>query len=288
MAAGADLARVFVIRSVRDENHRKRGFSIQADLDRLEDEIRKRDNIRLIIIDPVSSYLGQVDSHKNAEVRAVLEPLGEMAARMRVAVICNNHFSKGGGNANSRVIGSVAFVNQARAAFVVVPDVEDKTRMLLIPSKMNVAPIGHGLAYRIEGCLIHSEGSEIATSRIMYESSPVTISADQALAALSGNGERKSEKFEAIEFLKETLKDGPMAVKDVKKEASGAGISTKSLRSGREALRIKPEKAGFEGGWVWKLPKMPSKAEDARENQRASSGSEGTFDEVGRVFHRND
>ncbi len=288
MAAGAELARVFVIRSVRDGNQRRRGFSMQADLERLEDEIRKRDNIRLIIIDPVSSYLGPVDSHKNADVRAVLEPLGEMAARMRVAVICNNHFSKGGGSANSRVIGSVAFVNQARAAFIVTPDAQDETRMLLIPSKMNIAPIRHGLAYRIEGCLIHSEGSEIATSRIMYENTPITINADQALAALSVSGETKSDKSEAIEFLKETLKAGPIAAKDVKKEASDAGISPKSLRSAREALRIKPEKAGFEGGWVWKLPKMPSEAEDARENRRAPSGSEGIFDEAGGVLHHYD
>jgi putative DNA primase/helicase len=122
LAAGADLERIFVIRSVRDEKQRRRGFNLQADLERLEAEIRRRGNIRLIIIDPVSSYLGPVDSHKNAEVRAVLEPLGEMAARLRVAIICNNHFTKSGGNANNRVIGSVAFVNQARAAFIVTPD----------------------------------------------------------------------------------------------------------------------------------------------------------------------
>ena len=238
LAAGADMARVFVIRSVRDEERKRRGFNLQADLERLEAEIRKRDNIRLIIIDPVSSYLGRVDSHKNADVRAVLEPLGEMAARMRVAIICNNHFSKGAGNANSRVIGSVAFVNQARAAFIVTPDEEDRTRMLLIPSKMNIAPIRHGLAYRIEGCLIHSEGLEIATSRIMYESTPVTITADQALAALSAQGENKSDKSEAVQFLKEVLKAGPVAAKDVKKEANDAGISPKSLRSAREVLQV--------------------------------------------------
>ena len=190
MAAGADLARVFVIRSVFDEN-RRRGFSLQADLERLEAEIGKRDNVKLVIIDPVSSYLGKVDSHKNADVRSVLEPLGEMASRLRVAVICNNHFSKGGGSANSRVIGSVAFVNQARAAFIVTPDEDDDTRMLLIPSKMNIAPIRHGLAYRIEGCLVEFEGKEIATSRIMYESAPITITADQALAAMgTGRPER--------------------------------------------------------------------------------------------------
>ena len=82
----------------------------------------------LVIIDPVSSYLGKVDSHKNAEVWVVLKPLGEMAARVRVAVICNNHLSKGNGGDNSRIIGSVAFVNQARAAFIVAPNAE-KSRM---------------------------------------------------------------------------------------------------------------------------------------------------------------
>jgi putative DNA primase/helicase len=264
MAAGADLSRVFVIRSVFDEN-RRRGFSLQADLEQLEVEILKHDNVKLVIIDPVSSYLGKVDSHKNADVRSVLEPLGEMAARLRVAVICNNHFSKGGGSANSRVIGSVAFVNQARAAFIVTPDDEDDSRMLLIPSKMNIAPIRHGLAYRIEGCLIEFEGQEIATSRIMYESTPITITADQALAALDGSSENRSEKSEAIDFLTDALREGPVSAKDLKKDAGDAGISPKSLRSAREALGIKPEKAGFESGWVWRLPKVPSEVEDARE-----------------------
>ena len=264
MAAGADLSRVFVIRSVFDEN-RRRGFSLQADLERLEAEILKRDNVKLVIIDPISSYLGKVDSHKNADVRSVLEPLGEMAARLRVAIICNNHFSKGGGSANSRVIGSVAFVNQARAAFIVTPDEDDETRMLLIPSKMNIAPIRHGLAYRIEGCLVEFEGKEIATSRIMFESAPITISADQALAAMEGNGQTRTDKAEAIDFLSDLLANGPMAAKDVKKEAADASISPKSLRSAREALSIKPEKSGFEGGWVWALPRCPQGVEDARE-----------------------
>jgi hypothetical protein len=84
---------------------------------------------------------------------------------MRVAVICNNHFSKSGGSANNRIIGSVAFVNQARAAFIVTPDEKDKTRRLLIPSKTNIGPEQYGLAYRIEGCLIHFAEKEIAKRR---------------------------------------------------------------------------------------------------------------------------
>jgi putative DNA primase/helicase len=180
-----------------------------------------------------------------------------MAARMKVGVLCNNHFSKGGGSANNRIIGSVAFVNQARAAFIVTFDDSDKTRRLLIPSKMNIGPDQNGLAYRIEGCLVAVDGREIATSRVMYESAPVTISADQALAALDGHGESRSGKAEAIDFLTDLLSGGPVPAKDVMEGATCAGISDKSLRSAREALRIKPEKAGFDAGWVWALPKMP-------------------------------
>lgn len=174
-----------------------------------------------------------------------------------MAVICNNHFSKGGGTANSRIIGSVAFVNQARSAFIVTPDENDQTRRLLIPSKTNIGPDQHGLAYRIEGCLVAHDGIEIATSRIMYETAPVTISADQALAALDGHGENRSGKAEAIDFLTDLLSGGPVSAKDVMKDAASAGVSAKSLRSAREALGIKPEKPGFEGGWIWALPKMP-------------------------------
>jgi putative DNA primase/helicase len=111
LAVGADMERISVVRAARDPDRTRRAFNLQTDLARLEVLIREKGDVSLIILDPVSSYLGKVDSHKNAEVRTVLEPLGDLAARLHVAVICNNHFSKGGGNANNRIIGSVAFVN---------------------------------------------------------------------------------------------------------------------------------------------------------------------------------
>jgi putative DNA primase/helicase len=39
MAAGADLARIHVVRSLVDENKKRRGFNLQADLEMLEIEI---------------------------------------------------------------------------------------------------------------------------------------------------------------------------------------------------------------------------------------------------------
>ena len=63
---------------------------------------------------------------ENDKVRKVLDPLGAMTERLNVATICNNHHTKGSGgtSANNKVIGSVAFVNQARTVVSVLVDAE--------------------------------------------------------------------------------------------------------------------------------------------------------------------
>jgi putative DNA primase/helicase len=270
VAAHADMSRVFNIRSAYSAGQR-RTFNIQTDLAALEAEVERLGDVRLVIIDPITSYLGRVDSHKNADVRAVLEPIGEFATRQRVAVVCNNHFSKGGGDANDRMIGSVAFVNYVRTALIVTPDAENESRLLLLPAKNNIAAIKYGLAYSIGSRLITADNTEILTSEILWETEPVKITADDALAALATDGNSRTAKAEAIDFLQSALVRGPVAAGDIKRQASEAGITAKALRMAKEALGIKPEKSGFEGGWVWNLPKMPSDLEGAHVRDGASS-----------------
>ena len=106
----------------------RRGFDLKVDLDELERKVTEVGDVVLIVIDPISSYMGQTDSHKNTEVRGVLEPISEMAERTRVAVCCVTHFSKpNGGKATKalhKFIGSIAFVAAARAAFVVLEELD--------------------------------------------------------------------------------------------------------------------------------------------------------------------
>ena len=126
-AAGADLSRVHIVSAVSGgERSGHRSFNLQADLDLLEG-CRAFPNTRLIVIDPISSYMGKVDSHKNADVRSVLEAAGEMAARHRVALLGITHFSKGGGQkAINQFIGSIAFVAAARTAYAVMAGPETR------------------------------------------------------------------------------------------------------------------------------------------------------------------
>jgi RecA-family ATPase len=114
IAAGADRCRVRIVKAVNDPASGRRALDLHVDLGLLEQEIRAMREVALVVVDPVSSYLGTADSHKNAEVRRVLEPLSEMAERTRTAILSVTHFSKMGAatttKALHRFIGSIAFV----------------------------------------------------------------------------------------------------------------------------------------------------------------------------------
>lgn len=57
----------------------------------LEREIARLGDVALVIIDPLSSYMLNVDSHMNTDVRSVLKPVGEMADRLKVAILAATH-----------------------------------------------------------------------------------------------------------------------------------------------------------------------------------------------------
>jgi putative DNA primase/helicase len=236
---------------------------LQADLALLETEIRRIGDVALVIIDPISSYMGKIDSHKNSEVRGALEPASEMADRMKVAILSITHFSKtGSGNTNKalhRFIGSIAFIGAPRAAFAVIEDSENEGRILLLHAKNNMAAKPQGLAYRLLQTIV---GDDIVASYVHWEDTPVAISANEALAAAENTGQGGREKAE--EFLRERLSGGPVLQKEVKKDAEGAGLAWATVRRAKDQLGIKPEKDGMDGGWFWGLPKMLKSAEDAQ------------------------
>jgi putative DNA primase/helicase len=168
-------------------------------------------------------YLGKVDSHRNAELRAVLEPVGEMASRLGVWVLSVTHLSKGGGgtSANSRFISSIAFVAAARAAFIVVRDPDDPGRRLLLPTKNNLGPEGAGLGLRIEQV---TTPSGLLAPTIFWDTIPVSVSANEALAASADLGSAPARN-EAEDLLRAMLADGPKPTRQIKSEAKESGLA---------------------------------------------------------------
>jgi hypothetical protein len=261
MAAGADLKRVHIVNAVLQEDGKgRRTFNLQADLVLLERKIAEIGDVVLVIIDPISSYMGKTDSHKNAEVRGALEPLSEMAARLNVAILSITHFSKSGAGVNTkalhRFIGSIAFVGAPRAAFAAIQDPDNEGRILFLHAKNNMARKQQGLAYRLVQTLVGKPGKEqdILASYIVWENEPVVMSADEALRATEDGGDRKA-LAEAVEFLQDRLSSGAVVpAKEAEEHARALGITPRTLRRARKKLGVIPEKSGLNEGWTWRLP----------------------------------
>jgi putative DNA primase/helicase len=93
IAAGADPKRIHFVNSAHVGGV-DRTFNLVTDLRLLRAKIEEIGNVVLVIIDPVSAYLGvgKVDGRSATDVRGVLSPLKDMAEELHIAVIGIAHF----------------------------------------------------------------------------------------------------------------------------------------------------------------------------------------------------
>ncbi len=140
-AAGADLKMVHILDGVRSGDGKSTApFSLDylLPLDRF---LEKNPSIKLIIIDPVTGYVGRagVKDHHDAELRALLEPVAELANRRGVTIIMVKHLNKDESKTvASRVGGSVAYVNIPRACALVTNHPSDPNLRVLVFFKWNL------------------------------------------------------------------------------------------------------------------------------------------------------
>jgi putative DNA primase/helicase len=249
IAAGADRTRMHIVTAVKEEDGGERAFNLTLDLDRLEKENDLR-AVRLLVIDPVSAYLGstkggRVDRNRAGDVRSILGRLAAFAARQDLGVVAISHLNKSGGRrAIARIMGSQEWVAAPRAVFLVAEEV-GTGRRLFLPLKNNLGPDRTGYAFELEDKIV---ANGIRTSAVVWSGDHVTISTDGALAAAA-----KNVKSGAINFLQRVLSEGPMDQAEIVRLAKEAGLSQKNLRTAREKLGITPRKEGFgaSGKWVW-------------------------------------
>jgi hypothetical protein len=237
-AAGADVKRVYVLKGMsKEDGGGRRGFDLTRDVASLEAAIIKIANVVLVIIDPVTAYMGKpgkIDSHRVTDVRSMLEPLQDMAARLGVAVIGINHLTKGGSDeALMRFLGSVGMVATSRAAYLVVKDKDDAKRRLFLPAKNNLGDDHTGYAFRIfeKPTGYDQPAYSIAAD---WEDEVVSITADEALAVKKEDG-RKSDKLEdAKQIITKMLNEGPRRSNDLQEACKQAGIGFKSYRNAKD------------------------------------------------------
>jgi hypothetical protein len=236
LASGGDPNAAHLIQGIKNES---RMFDLDRDLNELGKVLEKEGDVKLIVIDPVSAYIGRsVDTHKEKDVRSLLTPVANFAKKHNVAVVGIVHLNKSADlGAIYRVSGSMAFVAAARAVWLVGEDRDDPDLRHFNPIKINNARKRD-----------KEMGFRILDSMGLVVTEPQTsTSADDLLAPR----ERKDPKQRAAEaFLEEMFKDRKeVPAAEAIERAEEEGISKSTLRLARKALRILTKQT--EGGWLW-------------------------------------
>ena len=254
-AAGADLRRVSMVTGVRTGDAQS-SFNLREHLKFLRALCEQQDDVRLLVIDPISAYLGDEEGHSNTKVRNLLAPLSRLAQDFGVAVVAVTHLNKGGqgggGSAIYRAMGSLAFTAAARTVHLVARDPDDVERRLLVPIKNNLGQDRTGFGFTL-GL------TDAGQTAVQWEQTPTNESADALLDRLSrprvDAAASASKLDEAASWLREQLHDGPVPSKALEQAAQRSGYSRRTLVRARGALGAQAVREGET--WSVALPCDP-------------------------------
>lgn len=239
-AAGADLERFFFVDIPLGGT-----FIVDVDTDRLGDAIKNAGlDVALVIVDPLDSHLGDVDSHRKAEVQAAIQKLAELAQDLRCGAAGLAHLNKSDTrDLLSKVVGSVGFTTSVRAVLGIGEHPDDQTERVCVLGKANMTDKTQvpAIRFRVEGTEVpHPDGGEpIDTARVVILGEEDGIDPD---SIITGNAEERGALEEAAGWLRSVLSDGPVPAAEVKKLAAAEGIAYATLYRCRKRVGVVAER----------------------------------------------
>lgn len=219
------------------------------DIDLLEQAVLAT-RARLLIVDPVQSYMGDADSHKATEVRPILDGLIKLAERQKISILIIRHLSKAtASRAIHRGMGSIDFSAAARTemlAGTVPGEPSGELERVMAQIKNSLGKLAPSLAFSIV------EGKKDSDARLEWQGISRRTAAD-LLAPDKKNTCDKSRLDLAVEYLRIKLKDGPRLIKELEEEGD---FNIRMLQRAGRQMHIKPTRDGRGGKWMWQLPKL--------------------------------
>lgn len=272
VAMGADVSRVAVLKGTKQTipegcpGAGQNGYIGLEDLTRsgdliyLHQAIEQAPNPKLVIIDPYTSYMGNMDSNDNIKTRNFLLPIAETAKKFGVAIIAITHLNKKEDcSAAARVIGSVGQQNVARQVWMMIEDKKNELRRYIVWLKGNYAPKWPGLAYNIlNEYVIMPDGFKSSQPVCCFEKELIQESADELLAPLNEKRGRPKKQTDAAEWLETFLSEGPQDSKLIFEEGKILGYSEKTLKRvkssmGIMSIPIRPKNSITILRWEWRM-----------------------------------
>jgi putative DNA primase/helicase len=265
-AAGGDASRVHVI-DARPGKHPGATTWLRLDqhIPLLEAALAQFPEVKVIIIDPITGHLGDIDAHKDADLRPLLIQLAALAQSRNVAILIVAHLNKASDKqAMHRPGGSIALVAVPRAGWLVGVHPKDEARRVVVSIKGNLS--GNKKVLGVAWVIVTDDNGQPV---IRWDDEPFTMTARELLEAPTGKGTEKLKV--ACEFLQTELASGKQRSADIDAKAKKAGISLRTLRRAKDELLVRAKQVA--GEW-WLLPPPPEDPECQDANQSPSGGDD--------------
>lgn len=239
---GADLSRVLLLDQWLDENGKVRSMRA-TDIPALDAALDMVPDACALVIDPIMAYIGSIDAYRDNEVRAMLQPLVDMAKRRRLAVICVVHLNKSQvEQVLYKVSGSVGFAALARSVLLVGVD-ERNNRRGIAHIKCNIGPKADTMEFTIDAQGFHfgKVNKEFTPQMMVERVDKRTVCNARDLVQ---------------DWLMDLLKEGPVKRDAIKQECEELGYSWTTVNRVKKKMNIQHHRVTGEGEdyYRWQLP----------------------------------
>jgi len=254
--AGADILKVkiFKVTAKRDDKETDLAAALDRDYQGLVDSVRSVDDLALIVIDPITNYLGKQSMNKEEDIRGNISmPLKGLAQDKCVCIITVGHLNKRDKEATvlQRAMGAAAFTGVPRKVFAFGNDPDDENKHAHIMTEVRDKQVS--IKYKTEA-VADPEGVQKSPIIKVVWGKLVEVDADEVVNAPKQR--EKTANREVQVFIKTFLRDGAKPTKAVEEALNAAGIKCESWQ--RAARRLAKSRQitgkGKNAGWEWYLP----------------------------------
>lgn len=253
--ANMDLVFEFISTVSRGEEVTDVTTALDRDVDELAAHIKSRDDVGLVVIDPITNYLGSKSMNKEDEMRGgILMPLSKMAQSFGVCVITVGHLNKRDKETAllQRLMGAAAFGGVARQVFMFGddPEEDDKFAHVMGLGRATTAP---PLKYKTKAVQVKWDGKESEVVKVEWCGPAENLDMDEVVNARKQRD--KSASKEAGAFIKAFLYDGAKSTTVIEAALKDAGIECSNFsRAAKRVARTRKIKGKGNAGSEWYLP----------------------------------
>lgn len=260
IAAGADLSKITIIEGMYLRKGEFSMFDVTQHLPKLEKRARDFPDLKLIVLDPIASFLPErINPNQANSVRQAMDRVSNLAYKLGIAAVTVMHFAKAsaGVKAIHRTAGSGQFEAALKMSWSVIRREGDaRNARLLVPQKSNITGGYKSLSFgihQVEFPAPDNPEEVITTAKIEYgdlvDEDPETL--------ISPSQESDNHVAKATEFLSKKLKEGTtLYAARLIDEAEDQGIPKWALYKAKDRIGIEHDKEGhFQGRTFWYLPK---------------------------------